>query len=73
MSITREEKIAERLITLLSDIRLDLTLVGYYFANIASKGAFLRLEEVLDSAEETIESAGDRDKHYQHIVMLGKD
>ena len=73
MAITREEKTADRLIALLSDIRLDLTLVGYYFANIASKGAFLRLEEVLDSAEETIESAGDREKHYQHIVMLGKD
>ena len=73
MSITREEKIAEKLIALLSDIRIDLTLVGYYFANIASKGAFLRLEEVLDSAEDTIESAGDRDKHYEHIVTLGKD
>jgi hypothetical protein len=73
MSITREEKIAERLITLLSDIRIDLTLVGYYFASIASKGAFLRLEEVLDSAEETIENAGDRNKHYQHMVTLGKD
>ena len=73
MSITDEEKVALKLIDLLSDIRIDLTLVGYYFANIATKGAFLRLEEVLGSAEETKESAGDREKHWEEIYRLGKD
>lgn len=73
MSITDEERIALKLIDLLSDIRVDLTLVGYYFAGSASKGAFLRLEEVLGSAQETIESAGDRQKHWEEIYRLGKD
>ena len=73
MRLTDEEKVASKLIDLLADIRLDLTLVGYYFANIATKGAFLRLEEVIDSAEETAAGANDREKHYEHIVSLGKD
>lgn len=73
MSITNEEKIAKKLIDLLSDIRVDLHLVGYYFANLASKGAFLRLEEVQVSAQETVEDSHDREKHYHHIIELGKD
>lgn len=72
-TITDEEKIAKKLIHLLSDIRTDLHLVGYYFANLASKGAFLRLEEIQASAEETIEDSFDRERHYNHIVTLGKD
>jgi len=73
MSITDEEKVAKKLIDLLSDIRIDLHLVGYYFANLASKGAFLRLEEIQASAEETLEDSHDRERHYNHIISLGKD
>lgn len=73
MSITNEEKVAKKLIELLSDIRIDLHLVGYYFANLATKGAFLRLEEIQASAEETVEDSFDREKHYNHIISLGKD
>lgn len=73
MSMTDEERIAKKLITLLSDIRIDLTLVGYYFANIATVGGFLRLEEVLDSAQDSIDKSRDRERHYEHIVTLGKD
>lgn len=72
-TITDEEKIAQKLIHLVSDIRTDLHLVGYYFANLASKGAFLRLEEIQASAEETIEDSFDREAHYRHIIDLGKD
>jgi len=70
---TEEEKVAEKLISLLSDIRLDLTMIGYYFANIATKGAFLRLEEVIESSKETEESRFDRDKHWEEIIRLGRD
>jgi hypothetical protein len=72
-TMTDEEKIAQKLIDLLSDIRIDLHLVGYYFANLASKGAFLRLEEVQASAEGTVEDSFDREAHYRHIIDLGKD
>jgi hypothetical protein len=71
--MTNEEKVAIKLIDLLSDIKIDLHLVGYYFANLASKGLFLRLEAVQASAEETIEDSFDREAHYRHIVTLGKD
>lgn len=71
--LTDEERVAKKLIDLLADIRLDLHLIGYYFANLATLGAFMRLEEVVVSADETRETANDRDKHYAHIVDLGKD
>lgn len=71
--LTDEERVAKKLIDLLADIRLDLHLIGYYFANLATLGAFLRLEEVMVSADETRETANDRAKHYEHIVDLGKD
>lgn len=73
MKLTDEEKVAGKLIHLLADIRLDLSLIGYYFANIATRGAFLRLEEVISSAEATADKAEDREAHYAHIVDLGKD
>ena len=72
-TMTNEEKVAIKLIDLLSDIRIDLHLVGYYFANLASKGAFLRLEEIQASAEDTVEDSFDREAHYRHIIDLGKD
>jgi len=71
--ITEEEKVAKKLIDILSDIRLDLHLIGYYFANLATMGAFMRLEEVIVSADETRETANDREKHYAHLIDLGKD
>ena len=71
--ITEEEKVAKKLIDILSDIRLDLHLIGYYFANLATMGAFMRLEEVIVSADETRETANDREKHYAHLVDVGKD
>lgn len=73
MKLTDEEKTAMKLIDLLSDLRQDLHLIGYYFANLATKGIMIRLEEVITSATETQETAHDREAHYRHIVTLGKD
>lgn len=73
MKLTDEEKTAMKLVDLLSDLRQDLHLIGYYFANLATKGIMIRLEEVICSATETQETANDREAHYRHIVELGKD
>lgn len=73
MSVTDEEKAALNLIKSLSDIHLDVTDVGYHFALLGTKGDFLRLEEVLGSAEETANSSFDRQKHWEEIYRLGKD
>lgn len=71
MSITDEEKVAKGIIKLLSNIHLDLTLIGYYFANLATRGDFMRLDEVHSSAQETADSAHDRNKHYEQMIRLG--
>jgi len=73
MSITDEEKAALKLIKTLSDIHLDVTEVGYHFAILGTKGDFLRLEEVVGSAEDTATTAFDREKHWEEIYRLGKD
>jgi hypothetical protein len=73
MTITDEEKAAKKLVEILSDIRTDLHLVGYYFANLASRGMFIRLEEIQASAQEVVDDSNDREKHYNHLITFGKD
>lgn len=48
---TKEEKVAERIGTLLSDLTLDLEKVGYYIARNLPYLVFARSLEVLESAE----------------------
>ena len=71
--ITDEEKTAKGIIKLLSDIHLDLTMIGYYFANLATRGDFMRLDEVHSSAQETVDTANDKNRHYSQMITLGKD
>lgn len=73
MKLTDEERVAVKLVDLLSDLRLDLDLLGYYFANLASITLMGRLEEVVGSANETADTVSDRMEHYQHIVSEDKD
>lgn len=47
---TKEEKIAERISVLLSDLNLDLEKVGYYIARNTPYLIFNRAIEVLESA-----------------------
>ena len=48
---TKEEKVAERMTTLLSDFNLDLERVGYYLARNTPYVIFSRAIEVLESAQ----------------------
>jgi hypothetical protein len=48
---TKEEKIAERITTLMSDFTIDLEKVGYYLARTMPYVIFCRTLEVLDSAK----------------------
>lgn len=73
MKRTDEEKVAQGIIKDLGDIHLDLTMTGYYFANLATKGDFLRLEEVYSSAKDTADSSDDKTKHYERMIRLGSD
>jgi len=48
---TKEEKVADRMTTLLSDFNLDLERVGYYLARNTPYVIFSRAIEVLESAQ----------------------
>lgn len=50
--ITPEEKVADKMVALLSDIRLDLDMLGLYLAKMAPLSFFLRSQRVYESAEE---------------------
>ena len=70
--MTREERVAVKLVDLLNDIRLDLHLVGMYIAKFARKGEWLRLEQVYVSAEEEQREDIDRTRHYSKMDDLGR-
>lgn len=50
--LTEEEKAAKKLADLLSDLRLDLDLIGYYFANNFGSVLYNRLLHLFESAEQ---------------------
>lgn len=54
--ITNEEKVAKQLTNILSDIRVDLDLVGYYLVQLSPNVIYNRLMVIADSAEEAKES-----------------
>lgn len=70
--MTREERVAVKLVDLLNDIRLDLHLVGMYIAKFARKGEWLRLEQVYVSAEEEQREDIGRTRHYSKMEDLGR-
>lgn len=70
--ITPEEKVAIRMTDLLSDIRLDLDLVGMYLAKFATKAFFLRAERVFQASEESLTMDRQSD-HYERIRRLGEN
>ncbi len=70
--MTREEKVAVQLMTLISDIRLDITMIGMYISKFARKGEWLRLEHIYHTAEEEQRLDKDRDRHYAKMEDLGR-
>ena len=68
--ITPEGKVAIKLTDLLSDIRLDLDMLGMYLAKIGTVGFFLRAERVFQSAEESL-TMDTQSNHYERIKEMG--
>lgn len=54
--LTEEEKVAKKLITIVSDLRLDLDQVGFYLATIAPSVALRRLSLITETADEKKEA-----------------
>jgi hypothetical protein len=65
--ITTEEKFVARLTDMLSDLRLDLDMIGLYFGRYASRLTFMRLEHLYETAKEHRENKHDREAHYDSI------
>jgi hypothetical protein len=51
MGINKAERIADKLVTYLSDLRIDTRQVGKYFARIAPPKIYDRFDELVESAE----------------------
>lgn len=51
MITTEEEKVAIKISSLLSDIRLDIDEIGTTYAEMSSVAMFLRLEQLYNSAK----------------------
>ena len=53
--VTKEEKVAIQLSNVLSDLRLDLDMVGHYLVQLSPTVIYNRLVVLTDSAEEAKE------------------
>ena len=51
LAISKEEKVAGRIITLLSDLTLDLEAIGFYFAKTSPHIIYTRANEVLEAMQ----------------------
>jgi len=64
---TREETITAKLIDLLSDIRLDLDMIGLYFGRYARITIYKRLEHIYEVARHHRENEDNREAHNEYI------
>mgnify|MGYP003655613689 FL=1 len=67
---TREEVIAKKIIDFLSDIRLDLDMIGLYFGKYARITIWKRLEHIYETAKHHREQEQDTDAHYEYIKNI---
>jgi hypothetical protein len=65
--VTKEEKVAIQLSNVLSDLRLDLDLVGQYLAESSPNVIYNRLITIADSAEYTMQ---ERYNHYNQYKLF---
>jgi len=70
--LTDEEKVALKIVDLISDIRLDLDLIGLYFVQFARKADFLRFEHIFHSAVDSHNAKTDRNAHYERLHRMGE-
>ena len=64
---TKEHLLAEKVIDLLSDIRLDLDMIGLYFGRYARTVIYNRLQHIAEVAKHTQEKDQDLEAHYEYI------
>jgi hypothetical protein len=51
LAISKEEKVATKMVTLLSDFTLDLEAIGFYLAKVSPHIIYTRANEVLEAMQ----------------------
>ena len=64
---TREEVIAEKIVEFLSDLRLDLDLIGLYLGRYVRITIWKRLEHIYETAKYHREKEDNIEEHYEYI------
>jgi hypothetical protein len=67
---TREEIVSAKIIDFLSDIRLDLDMIGLYFGKYARTVIWKRLEHIYEVAKYHREKQNDPNEHYEYIKNI---
>jgi len=65
--VTREQKVAKAIIDMLSDIRLDLDIIGLYLGKYARTVIFNRFEIIYEAAKEEAEREDTYEEHMEFI------
>lgn len=65
---TREETVARKVFDLLSDVRLNPQMIGFYLAHSPDPNIYDILQEVIEATETSIDERQDRIKE----MILGK-
>lgn len=65
---SREENVAYKMFDLLSDVRLNTEMVGFYLAHTPDPNIYNRLIEVIEATDNTMEQREQRIKE----MILGK-
>ena len=67
---TREDVIATKMVDMLSDLRIDLDMIGIFFGQYARKIAWRRLEYIYEVAKFYRENEGSKETHYEYIQNI---
>ena len=67
---TREEVIAEKIVDFLSDLRLDLDLIGLYLGRYVRITIWNRLEHIYEVAKYHREKEDNIEEHYEYIKNI---
>jgi hypothetical protein len=68
----KELSTAERILTLLDDITLDLDLIGEYISEILPRMRYRRLKYVVEVAEDRVENEYTREDHLAELQRISK-
>jgi hypothetical protein len=68
--MTKEEIVAQKFADCLSDLRLDLDMIGLYFGEYSRTVIWKRLEHIYEVAKHHREKEQDIEAHYEYIENI---